>query len=40
TLSEIFILDVSQKNSYRWVTEFTPNITTTTITTATPSSII
>ncbi|CAG8550127.1 22618_t:CDS:2, partial [Cetraspora pellucida] len=28
--SKIFMLNVSQKDSYRWVTEFIPNITTTT----------
>ncbi|KAF0528058.1 galactose oxidase [Gigaspora margarita] len=42
--SRIFMLDVSQKDSYRWVTEFTPNITTTAVsipsTTIQSSSII
>ncbi|CAG8684581.1 25152_t:CDS:2, partial [Cetraspora pellucida] len=30
--SNVFMLDVSQKDSYRWVTEFAPNATTTTAT--------
>ncbi|CAG8617295.1 18045_t:CDS:2, partial [Gigaspora margarita] len=42
--SRIFMLDVSQKDSYIWVTEFTPNITTTAVsipsTTIQSSSII
>ncbi|KAF0501092.1 galactose oxidase [Gigaspora margarita] len=38
--SKISILDVSQKNSYKWVTEFIPNTTTTTTITATTSNSI
>ncbi|KAF0559385.1 galactose oxidase [Gigaspora margarita] len=32
--SKIFMLDVSRKDSYKWVTEFTPNTTITTVTTS------
>ncbi|KAF0369168.1 galactose oxidase [Gigaspora margarita] len=37
--SKIFMLDVSHKDSYRWVTEFTPNATTTTTTTISSNPI-
>ncbi|RIB14724.1 hypothetical protein C2G38_1633450 [Gigaspora rosea] len=37
--SRIFMLDVSQKDSYKWVTEFTPNITTTTTTPTTTTTV-
>ncbi|CAG8725785.1 19438_t:CDS:2 [Gigaspora margarita] len=36
--STIFMLDVSRKDSYKWVTEFTPNTTTTTNNTTTTST--
>ncbi|RIB23254.1 hypothetical protein C2G38_2032903 [Gigaspora rosea] len=36
--SKIFMLDVSRKDSYKWVTEFTPNTTITTTTTPTATT--
>ncbi|CAG8774361.1 26491_t:CDS:2, partial [Gigaspora margarita] len=36
--SRIFMLDVNRKDSYKWVTEFTPNTTTTTTVTTSSSN--